>query len=77
MGSTHFPNTTLPPGSLIATAENLHEIVAMLRPDLCLMSRRAVDTALSKLVEAKFKSSQKLADLSPERSEEREESPSQ
>ena len=38
---------------LVATTENLQEVVAMLRPDLCLVSKRHIDGALSLLADAR------------------------
>lgn len=43
----------LPEGALVATSENIYEVVAMLRPDLCLVSRRELDVAIAAMLRAR------------------------
>lgn len=43
----------MPRRTMVAHRENLHEVVAYLRPDLRLMSRRELDTLIDLLVKAR------------------------
>lgn len=46
-------DTTATGNFLVATTENLYEVVAMLRPDLCLIPRRQLDAAVAALIDAR------------------------
>lgn len=43
----------MPRRTIVASRENLHEVVASLRPDLRLVTRRELDTAIALLVDAR------------------------
>ena len=51
-------NTPKESESLAATSENIYEVVAMLRPDLCLVPKRVIDGAIALLVQARHPSTE-------------------
>jgi hypothetical protein len=46
-------STERDPHTLVASAENLHQVVSMLRPDLVLLPRRDIEEAIMILIEAR------------------------